>query len=72
MLLYYADAVFPIVVGRVALWGTVRDHTEGYRAQFAYPQILYYGGTSAAKALVQAVGHEYACESMPIPAEFGV
>jgi hypothetical protein len=69
LLQYYVDAELPIVVGRVAFWGMVRDHTDGYRAQYAYPQILYYGGSSAAKALVQAVGNEYACESMPAPPE---
>ena len=26
-----------LVVGRVALWGTVHEHTKGYRAQYAYP-----------------------------------
>lgn len=32
-----------LVVGRVALWGRVAVHTEGYRAQYAYPQALVGG-----------------------------
>lgn len=30
----------PIVLGRVSLWGRVLRHTEGYRAQYAYPYEL--------------------------------
>jgi hypothetical protein len=29
------------VVGEVWLWGRVIEHTEGYRAEFAYPKKLY-------------------------------
>jgi hypothetical protein len=29
------------VVGTVALWGDVAEHTEGWRASFAYPTELY-------------------------------
>lgn len=29
------------VIGKVALWGTVHEHERGFRAQFAYPQLLY-------------------------------
>lgn len=28
------------VVGRIAMWGRVLEHTRGYRAQFAYPSRL--------------------------------
>ena len=28
------------VVGRVAMWGRVIEHTKGYRAEFAYPSRL--------------------------------
>ena len=31
------------VVGRVALWGTVIEHSTGYRGQFAYPIDVAYG-----------------------------
>lgn len=30
----------PAVLGRAALWGRVIEHELGYRAQFAYPQLL--------------------------------
>jgi hypothetical protein len=30
----------PAVVGRVALWGRVIEHELGYRAEFAYPQLV--------------------------------
>lgn len=51
----------PAVLGRVALWGRVIEHDEGYRAQFGYPQRLglvcqfcfwQWGATGAAPALV--------------------
>lgn len=29
------------IIGRVALWGTVVEHSHGYRAQFAYPLELW-------------------------------
>lgn len=29
------------ILGRVAMWGHVIEHSNGYRAQFAYPQSLY-------------------------------
>ena len=29
------------ILGRVAMWGHVIEHSGGYRAQFAYPQSLY-------------------------------
>jgi len=30
----------PAVLGRVALWGRVIEHELGYRAEFAYPQLV--------------------------------
>lgn len=30
------------LLGKVALWGHVAEHKDGYRAQFAYPQAFYY------------------------------
>jgi hypothetical protein len=30
----------PAVLGRVALWGRIVEHTLGYRAEYAYPQRL--------------------------------
>jgi hypothetical protein len=30
----------PAVLGRVALWGRVIEHDLGYRAQYAYPQLV--------------------------------
>lgn len=30
----------PAVLGRVALWGHVIEHEYGYRAEFAYPQLV--------------------------------
>ena len=30
----------PAVLGRVALWGRVIEHESGYRAQYAYPQLV--------------------------------
>jgi len=41
------------VVGPVALWGDVIEHTDGWRASFAYPlrlYVLYTGGRRATQA----------------------
>lgn len=32
----------PVVIGKVALWGTVYEHEDGYRAEYAYPESLEY------------------------------
>lgn len=31
----------PYVVGRVALWGKVIEHEDGWRGEYAYPQAIY-------------------------------
>jgi hypothetical protein len=60
------------VVGRVAMWGRVIEHTKGYRAEFAYPSrlrlvcswCLWYGRLPAAPDRVFERGGELrpACE----------
>jgi hypothetical protein len=60
------------VVGRVAMWGRVIEHTKGYRAEFAYPSLLrlvcswclWYGRLPAAPDRVFERGGELrpACE----------
>jgi hypothetical protein len=52
------------VWGRVALWGRVIDHGLGYRAQHAYPQLLYLAG-NAHDDLVRRVAESYAIECVP-------
>jgi hypothetical protein len=61
------------VVGRVAMWGRVIEHTKGYRAEFAYPSrlrlvcswCLWYGRLPAVPDLVFERGGELrpACEA---------
>lgn len=33
-----------LVLGRVAIWGRIVELEKGYRAEYAYPQVLYTGG----------------------------
>ncbi len=49
-----------VVVGRVALWGHVIEHEGGYRAQYAYPQLVYATCLSGEQraALASAYGIE--------------
>src|SRR5579875_2580564 len=58
-----------LVLGSVALWGTVVEHERGYRAQYAYPQELLlplepwdprgpWADPDAVRALARAYGAE--------------
>jgi hypothetical protein len=48
------------VVGAVSLWGRVIEHTDGYRAQYAYPnRLAVVGGT---KQLAVDLGLAYGVE----------
>lgn len=31
------EGVRPYVIGKVALWGAIKEHQKGYRAEWAYP-----------------------------------
>lgn len=55
-----------IVIGRVALWGRVVDHDHGYRAEHAYPQVLYLRGNEL-DDVIRSVGERYAIECVPLP-----
>jgi hypothetical protein len=55
----------PSVRGRVALWGRVVDHGLGYRAQYAYPQVLYLLGDDSDGA-VRDLADSYAVEAVPL------
>lgn len=48
------------VYGRVALWGKVERHQHGYRAQYAYPQLIYRTPGVPIDALAEAWGIEVA------------
>jgi len=50
------------LIGRVALWGKVIEHENGYRAQYAYPQLFFK--CPEAKRFANAWGVEI--DSMPI------
>lgn len=52
------------VGGRVALWGRVIDHELGYRAERAYPQVLYLRGDRL-DDLIKRLADCYAVECMP-------
>ena len=50
----------PILVGQVALWGRIVEHKHGYRAQYAYPKRLVYGGeTAIRRTRVQQLAESY-------------
>ena len=36
-------------IGRVALWGRISEHENGYRAEFAYPLSLFYASDTIFK-----------------------
>jgi hypothetical protein len=55
------------VRGRVALWGRVIDHEAGYRAERAYPQVLYLTGEPRTDELIRNVADSYAIECVPDP-----
>lgn len=44
-----------LVIGRVALWGTVIVHESGWRGEFAYPQALYVNDPKA-RAVAERYG----------------
>jgi len=54
-----------VVCGRVALWGTVIDHETGYRAEHAYPQVLYLRGDRSDE-VVRRIADRYAIECVPL------
>lgn len=54
------------VLGRVALWGRVKEHHSGYRAEYAYPQVLYTHPLLDEKR-VKATADRYGIETCPMP-----
>lgn len=52
-----------LVHGRIALWGKVIEHEEGYRAEFAYPTHIIVPAVKNAKNIAQAIRAEYGCEA---------
>jgi hypothetical protein len=51
----YRYAGMAMAVGRVALWGRVIEHRDGYRAQFAYPtELTVYGAAGPVADEVRA------------------
>lgn len=64
---YYAQTC---VLGRVALWGKVTEHTDGYRAEYGYPQMLYYPEEVNSRiTAVRAAAEKYGIDATPIPTE---
>lgn len=58
-----------MVVGQVALWGTVIDHEHGYRAEYAYPTLIDltppmpgFPRPAALARLAEAIRDRYGCE----------
>ena len=50
----------PWVVGKVALWGRVLEFTDGFRAQYAYPYVLWSAGLTTGERI--ALGDAYGVE----------
>lgn len=61
----------PMILGRIALWGNVVVHEDGYRAEYAYPQLLFYGPTMD-REIVSPVAANYGCEAAPMPDDLRV
>lgn len=55
-----------VVLGRVALWGTVIDHQHGYRGRYAYPQLLFLR-RDGSDDLIRRIADRYAIEYAPEP-----
>jgi hypothetical protein len=58
-----------MVVGQVALWGTVIEHEHGYRAQYAYPALINlappmpgFPRPASLRRLAAAIRDRYGCE----------
>ena len=56
------------IFGRVALWGKVFEHKDGYRAEFAYPQVLYTH-RALRPDLIARVAAKYGVDVVPAPPE---
>ena len=57
------------VLGQVALWGTVIEHRDGYRAQFGYPMVIHltppmpgFPQPDFITTLAEQIRHHYGCE----------
>lgn len=59
----------PSVIGRVALWGEVIEHEDGYRAEYAYPQVFFYDTGRFPEDRARKLAAEYGCEVLPMPKE---
>lgn len=57
---YSVDKRVTLVHGTVYLWGRVIEHEHGYRAEFAYPDVLIVQEA----ALAQALRQTYGCETL--------
>jgi hypothetical protein len=57
-----------VIFGRVALWGKIVEHEDGYRASRAYPQVLYTHNARM-EPLVRALADLYGVDVTPLPQE---
>lgn len=57
-----AECISPLAIGRVALWGTVIEHVDGWRAEHAKVVDIDFAGTnpwSADAALFRRLRERY-------------
>lgn len=52
------------ILGKVKLWGHIVEHDDGYRAQFAYPSLIYN-----TKPLCKEIAYLYGIPLAPDPFE---
>lgn len=61
------------VLGKIAMWGRIIEHDEGYRAEFAYPQVLYYpfhsNPNNIKSRIIRNCASVYGCDVAPWPTE---
>lgn len=71
------------VLGCVALWGRITEHTDGYRAEYGYPQVLYTPNEGLGEPgliikhtslyeNVQIAAQKYGIDTAPLPEEIKV
>lgn len=59
-MLRWSTGSVPWVVGKVALWGRVLEYTDGFRAQYAYPYVLWSTGLTEGERIT--LGDAYGVE----------
>jgi len=63
-----ADSVLVRVIGRVALWGVVYEHDQGWRASAAYPKSLFVPVSDLRAVNAERIVSDLAAYGVPVRA----